>query len=116
MDQSHLHDFRFDNFDWIFDNKSEQGRTKDKKNQGQSPGSQQQLHLDELDRLLGVGVGEGGEVGGLLDDGVVPVERAGHGVWTTGVMAGLLVRETVVAGTHVVGVGDTEVVVKHENR
>ena len=52
----------------------------------------------------------------MLDDGVVPVERAGHGVWTTGVMAGLLVRETVVAGTHVVGVGDTEVVVKHENR
>ena len=74
------------------------------------------LHLDELDRLLGVGVGEGGEAGGLLDDGVVPVKRAGHGVRATGVMAGPLVRETLSAGTHVVRVRDTEVMVKHENR
>ena len=74
------------------------------------------LHLDELERLLGVGVGEGGEGGGLLDDGVIPVERAGHSVSPTGVMAGPLARETCRTGTHVVRVGDTEVMVKHENR
>ena len=105
MDQSQQHDFRFEKFDWIFDNELEIDKDRDKIT----------AHLYELDRLRGVGVGEGGEIGGLLDDGVVPEERTGHGVRTTGVMAGLLVREAVSAGAHVVRVRDTEVVVKHEN-
>lgn len=114
MDQSQHHDFRFENFDWIFDNNREIYKV-DPNSLQQRQHLNLQLHLDELDRLLGVGVGEGGEVSGLLDDGVVPVERTGDCVRTTGVMTGLLAREAVSAGTHVVRVGETEVMVKHEN-
>ena len=49
--------------------------------------------LDELDGLPGVGECEAGEIHRLLDDITVPVQRAGDGPWTAGIVTGNLAQD-----------------------
>ena len=74
-------------------------------------------HLDVLDGLPGVQGVEAGQVGRLLDDGLVPVQRTRDSVWPTrAVTRDIASGETHVTRAHVMRVGDAEIVVKPGTR
>ena len=74
-------------------------------------------HLDVLDGLPGVQGVEASEVGRLLDDVLVPVQRTRDSVGPTrAVTRDIASGETHVTRAHVMRVGDAEVVVKPGTR
>ena len=74
-------------------------------------------HLDVLDGLPGVQGVEAGEVGRLLDDGLIPEQGARDCVGPArAVTRGVASRETHVTGAHVMRVGDPQIVVKPNTR
>lgn len=74
-------------------------------------------HLHVLDGLPGVQGVEAGEVGRLLDDGLVPVQGTRDRVGPTrAVTRDIASRETHVTRAHVMGVGDAQVVVKPDTQ